>query len=130
MPEKNPLESPEKGFWRTFWSKYFAPLPRRVVGAAVLLAVLFIILSIFATHDGLYRSSGLKIKKADLESENLRLEEENRQLESRLERFGQDPGFLEDEARRKLRLVRSGEVIYRLAEEPDLSDNEAAEQIR
>jgi cell division protein FtsB len=49
---------------------------------------------------------------------------------ARIERFGQDPVFLEDEARRKLRLVRPGEVIYRLAEEPDLSDDEATERLQ
>ncbi|MDR2613360.1 MAG: septum formation initiator family protein [Deltaproteobacteria bacterium] len=79
---------------------------------------------LFLSEDGFARTSGLKERKAALETENLRLEEENRQLLARLERLNTDLTFLESQARKKLRLVRSDEVIYRLAEEPDLSEEE------
>jgi cell division protein FtsB len=84
---------------------------------------------IFLSEAGLVKSSGLMEKKALLEQENLRLEEENRQLEVRLERIRNDPGYLEDEARKKLGLVRPDEIIYRLAEEPELSDEELRGQL-
>jgi len=38
-----------------------------------------------------------------------------------LERFKKDPDYVEDEARKKLGVIRPGEQIYRLEEEPDLS---------
>ncbi|MDR1298214.1 MAG: septum formation initiator family protein [Deltaproteobacteria bacterium] len=88
------------------------------------LLILAIVGYIFLSEAGLVRSSGLAETKAVLEAENLRLEEENRQLAVRLERIRNDPGYLEDEARKKLGLVRPDETIYRLAEEPDLSDEE------
>jgi cell division protein FtsB len=81
---------------------------------------------LFLSEDGFARTSGLKEKKITLEADNMRLEEENRLLMARLERLNTDPSFLESQARKKLRLVRSDEVIYRLSEEPDLSgDGEA-----
>ncbi|MDR1079693.1 MAG: septum formation initiator family protein [Deltaproteobacteria bacterium] len=79
---------------------------------------------LFLSEDGFARTSGLKERKISLESENLKLEEENRQLLARLERLNSDLSFLESQARKKLRLVRSDEVIYRLAEEPDLSEED------
>jgi cell division protein FtsB len=77
---------------------------------------------LFLSEDGFAKTSGLKEKKAALEAENLKLEEENRQLLARLERLNTDLSFLESQARKKLRLVRHDEVIYRLAEEPDLTE--------
>jgi cell division protein FtsB len=102
----------------------------KAVKALVVGALMALAFYILGANDGLYRENELKNRKTALEAENLSLEEENRQLAARIERFGQDPELLEDEARRKLRLVRPGDVIYRLAEEPDLSDNEATERLR
>ncbi|MDR1083592.1 MAG: septum formation initiator family protein [Deltaproteobacteria bacterium] len=118
-----------KGVVGRFLRQYVCSLPRKICCVLLVLGALVAVLYLLVTNDGLYRSSGLKVKKEALEADNLRLEEENRQLMARIERFGQDPVYLEDEARRKLRLVRPGETIYRLAEEPDLSDNEAAGQL-
>ena len=84
---------------------------------------------IFLSEDGFARNSGLRWARAALEAENTRLEEENRQLQARLERLGTDLSFLESQARKKLRFVKSDEVIYRLAEEPDLSDDEVRRQL-
>lgn len=93
------------------------------------LLILIMIGYVFLSDAGLVKSSGLMEKKALLEQENLRLEEENRQLEVRLERIRNDLGYLEDEARKKLGLVRPDEIIYRLAEEPELSDEELRGQL-
>ncbi|MDR2141975.1 MAG: septum formation initiator family protein [Deltaproteobacteria bacterium] len=123
-------EAKPRGLVSSFIREHVYSLPRKVLAVLFLVGVMSLTGYVLVTNDGLYRSSGLKSRKADLELENLRLEEENRQLLARIERFGHDPVFLEDEARRKLRLVRPGEVIYRLAEEPDLSDGEATGQLR
>jgi cell division protein FtsB len=84
---------------------------------------------IFLSEAGLVKSSGLMEKKAVLELENVRLEEENRQLAVRLERIRNDPAYLEDEARKKLGLVRPDEIIYRFADEPELSDEDLRRQL-
>ncbi|MDR1578360.1 MAG: septum formation initiator family protein [Deltaproteobacteria bacterium] len=118
------------GFWRVFIRERLYSLPRKIFCVLFALGTLSVLFYFFATNDGIYRSSSLKNRKAALELENLRLEEENRQLAARIERFGEDPVFLEDEARRKLRLVRPGEFIYRLAEEPELSDHEGTGPIK
>lgn len=97
---------------------------------AVFLAVVLAMGGHLAFSEGGYvRSGGLEDAKKLLEAENLRLEEENRQLSARLERIRADPGYLEDEARKKLGLVRADEVIFRLAEEPELSDEEVREKL-
>ncbi|MDR2339327.1 MAG: septum formation initiator family protein [Deltaproteobacteria bacterium] len=84
---------------------------------------------IFLSEDGFARNSGLRDMRARLEAENVRLEEENRQLLARLERLKTDLSFLESQARKKLRFVKPDEIIYRLAEEPDLSDDLVRRQL-
>jgi cell division protein FtsB len=79
---------------------------------------------LFFSEDGFAKTSGLKEKKIALEAENMRLEEENRLLLARQDRLNNDLAFLESQARKKLRLVKPDEIIYRLAEEPDLTDEE------
>jgi cell division protein FtsB len=119
-----------KGALGKFWRWLSAGALGKLFRSLAILGVLAAVVGGLLANDGVYRGGDLKSRKASLEEENLRLEEENRQLMSRIERFGQDPVFLEDEARRKLRLVRPDEIIYRLAEEPDLSDGEAAEMLQ
>ncbi|MDR2198983.1 MAG: septum formation initiator family protein [Deltaproteobacteria bacterium] len=84
---------------------------------------------IFLSEDGFSRNSGLKEMRDALILENTRLEEENRQLLARLARLNTDASFLESQARKKLRYVKSHEIIFRLAEEPDLTDDEVRLQL-
>jgi len=49
------------------------------------------------------------------------LRDENQLLRRKIEHLLNDPGYVEDEARRKLGLIRPGETVYRLSEEPDLT---------
>lgn len=101
----------------------------KILWAVFLVLVLAIGGHLAFSDEGFVRSSGLEDTKKLLEAENLRLEEENRQLTARLERIRADPGYLEDEARKKLGLVRPDEIIFRLAEEPELSDEEVRVKI-
>lgn len=89
-----------------------------LIGVAALGALIYLVIS----ADGFARNSELKKEKAKLEAEIEALEDENRLLRQRLERLQTDPAYVEDEARKKLRLIRPGETVYRLAEEPDVSD--------
>ncbi|MDR3204778.1 MAG: septum formation initiator family protein [Deltaproteobacteria bacterium] len=108
---------------------YFTTLSAKILWSCFLLIIGLSVIYLFFSDDGYPRNSGLLRKKAELEAETLRLDEENRQLEARLERIRNDSGYLEDEARKKLGLVRPDEIIYRLEEEPELSDKEVGEQL-
>lgn len=75
----------------------------------------------------IYSDKGL-IKLSELQAEQIRLEkdlvlarEENRRLLEQIDRIKKDPKYIEDEARKKLGMIRPDETIYRLAHEPDLS---------
>lgn len=89
-----------------------------VLGAALLGVLTYLVLS----ADSLFRSNELEREKLKIEAEIEMYNDENRILEMQIERSKNDPAYIEDEARKKLRLVRPGETVYRLSEEPDLSD--------
>jgi cell division protein FtsB len=91
--------------------------------------ILALISYIFFSEAGFAKNSSLRELKSSLEQENLRLEEENRQLLARLARLNTDLSFLESQARKKLRYVKSDEIIFRLSEEPDLTNDEVREQL-
>ncbi|UQZ89511.1 hypothetical protein C4J81_09970 [Deltaproteobacteria bacterium Smac51] len=90
-----------------------------VIGAAVVGGL------IYAASQGnsFVKQGELEREKAKLEEEIEVLRDENRLLRERLERLKNDPAYVEDEARKKLGLIRSGETVYRLSEEPDLTDD-------
>lgn len=106
------------------WASLLAVFSGKILWAGFVAVAAMMAGYLYLSEAGLMRSKGLAEKRDLLAAENLRLEEENRQLSARLERIRADPGYLEDEARKKLGLVRPGEVIFRLAEEPELSDEE------
>ncbi len=113
---------------RSFWGLLLAA-PRRLVsrfGLLVLLAAAVMGLLYLASQGkGFVKQTELEEEKARLESEIETLQDENRLLRERLARLSEDPAFVEDEARKKLGLIRSGETVYRLSEEPDLADGPA-----
>ena len=87
-----------------------------------LLAMVVVLGLILAYSDhGLMRLRELQQKKQAIEMENEKLQEENRRLLQQIERIKTDPRYIEDEARKKLGLIRPDETIYRLKEEPDVS---------
>lgn len=89
------------------------------LGAVILAFLVYLI----ASADSFLKSGELEREIQRLEHEIEVLEDENRLLRQQHERIQTDPAYIEDEARKKLGLVRPGEVIYRLSEEPDLSDD-------
>lgn len=80
-------------------------------------------INMLVSADGFVRQNELEKKKQELEAEIEILKDENRVLRQTLERYQTDPAFVEDEVRKKLGLVRPGETVYRLSEEPNLSDS-------
>jgi cell division protein FtsB len=111
------------------WTSLLAGISGKILWMGFLAVVVSVVGYLYLSEAGVMRSKGLVEKKRVLEAENLRLEEENRQLSARLDRIRADPGYLEDEARKKLGLVRPDEIIFRLAEEPELSDEEVREML-
>ena len=106
-------------------------LPRLLMSryglAALGVAILGALIYLTASADGFVRSGELEKELLKLKSEIAVIEDDNRLLRQKLDRLMNDPGYVEDEARKKLNLVRPGEIIYRLAEEPDLTDDRPAE---
>lgn len=90
-------------------------------GLAVLAALLLAgLIYLTISEDGFIKTRALRQEKVRLEGELAKLTEENDRLRQRIERIKNDPAYVEDEARKKLGLVKPNEIIYRLAEEPDL----------
>jgi len=111
--------------------RFILSLPRLLLsryGLAALGAVLLgVLIYLTASADGFIRSSELEREMLKLRAEIAALEDANRLLTQTIQRLKNDPAYVEDEARKKLGLVRPGEIIYRLAEEPDLADDRPAE---
>jgi cell division protein FtsB len=87
----------------------------------VFLAALALLLGLILVYsdNGLIRLHELRLEQKRLELDNEQLREENRRLLRNLERIKSDPRYIEDEARKKLGLVRPDETIYRLQDEPE-----------
>ncbi len=83
------------------------------------LLVLFGLILLYSDH-GLIHLKELRFEKERLKLANEELIEKNRRLLRQIERLKTDPRYIEDEARKKLGLIRPDEKIYRLDEEPDL----------
>jgi cell division protein FtsB len=93
----------------------FTLLTIALIGAAALIYLA-------ASADGFLKSQELAREKARLEADIELLKDENRLLRLKIESFNNNPAYVEDEGRKKLRLIRPEETIYRLSEEPDLGD--------
>ncbi|MDR2726118.1 MAG: septum formation initiator family protein [Candidatus Adiutrix sp.] len=88
------------------------------LGLSLLAGLAYLVLS----ADGFIRRAELEREKGRLEFENAALRDENQILRQKIDHLLHDPGYVEDEARRKFGLIRPGETVYRLSEEPDLSE--------
>ena len=103
----------------------FKNLPKIFLTRLAIIALVSIALAgginMLVTADGFVRQGELEQKKMQLEEEIEVLKDENRVLRQTLKRYQDDPAFVEDEVRKKLGLVRPGETVYRLSEEPDMA---------
>jgi cell division protein FtsB len=123
----DPLNSEEKaaaGRGPLAWLLSIAP---RLLGSRFTLLTIALIgaaalIYLAASADGFLKSQELAKEKAKLEADIELLKDENRLLRLKIDSFNNNPAYLEDEGRKKLRLIRPEETIYRLSEEPDLSD--------
>ena len=90
-----------------------------LVGLAMIMGLVLVY-----SDQGLMRLDELRQEQERLTSENDKLREENRRLIRQIERIKSDPRYIEDEARKKLGLVRPDEEIYRLEEETEQTSEE------
>ena len=104
--------------WALFSRKLFLRLTLGVLALAVLGGLAYLTVS----ADGFIRRAELEREKKKLEDDITFQRDENQLLRQKIERLHHDPGYVEDEARRKLGLIREGETVYRLSEEPDLTE--------
>lgn len=79
--------------------------------------VVFLGLILVYNDRGLMHLSRLCEEKEKLMWANEDLREENRRLVLKIQRIKKDPHYIEEEARKKLGLVRPDETIFRLKEE-------------
>ena len=100
----------------------FQGLWGRLALASLGLSLLAGLAYLTVSADGFIRRSELEREKNRLEAEIAVLRDENQALRQKIEHLHHDPGYVEDEARRKLGLIRPGETVYRLSEEPDLAE--------
>jgi cell division protein FtsB len=61
--------------------------------------------------DGFIKRSELEREKEKLAAENEALSDENQLLRLKIEHLRHDPNYVEDEARKKLGLIRPGETV-------------------
>jgi cell division protein FtsB len=89
-------------------------LPRRpkllfLIGL-LFLGLLFLF---FAPGRGLLQYRALKKEVNRLQLENVRLEEENREIKTEIERLEQDPAYLEEVARHKHGMLKKDEMVFK-----------------
>jgi len=95
------------------------PFYKKTRSVVLLLGTLAAILALilFYNQRGLFHLKQLQQEMTELKTANRKLEEENRLLLQKIERIKNDPKYIEDEARKKLGLVKPDEQIYRMKEE-------------
>lgn len=95
---------------------------RSVLGVIFILAVILGLVLIYNQH-GFINLTKLGKERSDLEIKNKKIAGENRLLRLKIDRIKSDPDYVEDEARKKLGMVKPGEKIYRIkaSSEPDKS---------
>ncbi|MFH1846134.1 MAG: septum formation initiator family protein [Candidatus Omnitrophota bacterium] len=78
-----------------------------ICGGGILLVLMVIFLP------GYSKLHKLREKSEQYRQRIFLLEEENKELEGELEKLQEDPHYIEKKARKKLGILRKGEMIYR-----------------
>ena len=98
------------------------PRVSRKLSYLLILGALVAVLGLILVYgdQGLVHLFRLNQDKAKLKAANEELQEKNRRLMMKIDRIKKDPRYIEEEARKKLGLVRPDEKIYRLKDDPAL----------
>ncbi|HXQ20371.1 MAG TPA: septum formation initiator family protein [Candidatus Acidoferrales bacterium] len=76
--------------------------------------VLFVIAAVWGDH-GLVHLLHLRSEQADLEHTAFELQQSNEHMRQRIRRLESDDWYVEKLARERLGMVKSGEIVYRVA---------------
>ena len=84
------------------------------------LGPLIVVLALILLYSdiGIIHLNKLQQERNELIASNKMLEEENRLLMEKIDRIKNDPQYIEDEARKRLGLVRPDEQIFHVNTEP------------
>jgi len=78
----------------------------------LVLVVLLILWVVFAPNRGILALHKSKNEIARLQAENRRLIEENKALQTEINRLQEDPAYLEEKARKEYGMLKENEVLY------------------
>lgn len=94
--------------------------PTRRLAPAWLIVIVLLMLAFAMFGDrGVLRTIQSNRYRAELQGELQKLQDERQQLREEINRLRQDKDYLEQLARKKLGMVREGELIYQFEENPD-----------
>jgi cell division protein FtsB len=80
--------------------------------AALFFALLTLLWIFFAPNRGILDLFRTKEKLEQLQAENKKLEEENKVLQEEIDRLQNDPGYLEEKARKEYGMLKENEMLY------------------
>ena len=80
--------------------------------AGLFFVVLLIMWIVFAPNRGIFDMVRTREKIEKLQTENLRLAEENKALQEEISRLKDDPTYLEEKARNEYGMLKENEVLY------------------
>ncbi len=103
----------------SFLKKYF----KAITLLAVILLILFLSLLVFG-ENGWHSYSKMRNELALLKKKNHKLEVENKRLYRIIHRLKTDPQFQEYIIRKELKMIRKGELIFKLPEENKYDNQE------
>lgn len=93
---------------------------RSVLGVISILAIILGLVLLYNQH-GFINLTKFRNQRSGLETKNKKIAEENRLLRLKIDRIKSDPEYVEDEARKKLGMVKPNEKIFTIkaSSEPD-----------
>ena len=94
------------------------PIGRRVAKFLLLLTTAVVLANAVAGERGLGQTTRARQKYQQLADAIARLQRENRQLARQADRLRHDPSTIEELARRELGLIRPGEQLFIITEQP------------
>jgi cell division protein FtsB len=88
-----------------------------------IMTMLLMLLFIVFGENGLTDLYKLKIKKDSLSEKNEKLKKKNLSLYREIERLKNDPGYVEDVARKELGVIGKDEVVIKVKPKPSVSNS-------
>jgi cell division protein FtsB len=101
-------------------------LKKNIMLALAIMTIFLMLLFIVFGENGLTDLYKLKMEKDNLLKKNDELKKENLSLYREIERLKNDPGYVEDVARKELGVIGKDEVIIKIKPKPSVSNSDRA----